>query len=275
MNRLLRLVVSVLIASTVNVTSYSFVAPSYGADTVLSSAAEAKIAEVIASAPLSNPSRDRIVAISSHFLGAPYISNTLSGGSGKKERLVVELWGFDCFTFLDTVEALRRTNKAEDFADNLIAVRYKDGNVSYLTRRHFFSDWVADQGGFLFDLTRSIAPDTVRQVKISLNQRTDGSLWVPGVPVLSRVINYIPSSSVDTHVLNRLRNGDYIGFYTSQAGLDVTHTGLIVKDNQQVLLRHASSRKSKDMVRDEDLKEFMRAHDGLIVYRAREGMIEK
>jgi hypothetical protein len=64
-----------------------------------------------------------------------------------------------------------------------------------------------------------------------------------------------------------LRSGDYVGIYSEHAGLDVSHTGLIVKKSGQVLLRHASSRSNVKRVLDEDLLDYLRDKPGLVVYR--------
>lgn len=269
MNRLRNLLISVLVVTLVHVVSQPSAGSASRVDTVLSRAEEGRVAEILAAASRARDADSRIVVISRHFLGSPYAPNALSGVSTLKESLVVELERFDCFTFLDTVEALRRTGNVDNFPDNLTAVRYKDREISFFKRRHFFSDWVSDGEDVVVDVTTAIASGSALQVRKNLNQRTVESLWIPEIPVASRVITYIPSAAIDNNVLGRLRNGDYVGFYTSKPGLDVSHTGLIVKKGRKVLLRHASSRTGQDMVRDEELTNYVRSHEGLVVYRVR------
>lgn len=221
---------------------------------------------LVASEHIKNPSK-RTVVISTFFLGAPYVANPLMGGPTEAERLVVKLDGFDCFTFLDTVEALRRTRDENEFILNLINVRYKNGKVSYLNRNHFFSDWVVGTNAVVKDVTSAVSLGRHRIVKKELNHKDDGSFWVKGLPVSERVIAYIPTEELKIDVLTLLRSGDYIGVYAPKSGLDVVHTGLIIKTAEEVMIRHATSRTGVYQVTDDPLIEFMRDKAGLIVYR--------
>ncbi len=117
---------------------------------------DAELEEIIISAKQINNPGDRIVALSSHFIDTPYAANTLIGSPQETEQLVINLSGFDCFTFLDVVEALRRTSDAEDFPEQLKKVRYRDGTVAYEKRRHFFSDWVTGSATAINDVTAEV-----------------------------------------------------------------------------------------------------------------------
>ena len=55
--------------------------------------------------------------------------------------------------------------------------------------------------------------------------------------------------------------------YTEIDGLDVTHTGIIIKNDDGVFLRHASSKKSNQKVVDEDLQKYIKNVPGIVVYR--------
>lgn len=230
---------------------------------------EADLARIIAAAPGAEAPGERIAALSGNFLGTPYVADTLVGGPHTAERLVVDLAGFDCFTFLDQVEALRCTAGPADFPHQLQQVRYRGGEVAYTSRRHFFSDWVAGDGGRIVDLTAAVGRGRARVVVKQLNRKGDGSLWLPGIPVVRREIAYLPPAALDREVLSNLRTGDYVGIYTDRAGLDVSHVGLLVKQRGRFLLRHASSRKSARRVVDVDLLEYLQGKPGLVVYRAR------
>ena len=73
--------------------------------------------------------------------------------------------------------------------------------------------------------------------------------------------------AIDAQMLSLLQNGDYVGVYSELAGLDVSHTGLIVKSKDQVMLRHASSRRGVERVVDEELITYLQGKPGLVVYR--------
>lgn len=229
---------------------------------------EATIVQIISSAQQEGRSGDVIVALSDHFKDSPYAKNTLSGGPKNPEEFVLNLSEFDCFTFLDVVEALRRSSDYKSFSDNLKNVRYFDGIVTYEKRRHFFSDWIVG-GPLIEDVTVMVAKERAVSINKRLNRKNDGSLWLEGIDVVSRQVDYIPTLNIAEEVLSALHPGDYIGIYSPLKGLDVSHTGLIVKDEGRILIRHASSRSETSKVVDEDLLEYLQGKPGLIVYRVK------
>jgi hypothetical protein len=230
---------------------------------------ESDLAQIITAAWRIEAPGERIVTLSRHFLETPYAADTLIGGPQQAEQLVVNLAGFDCFTLLDTVEALRRAADPADLQEQLRQVRYRGGQVAYAKRRHFFSDWVAGEAGMIADVTAAVGQARTRVVVKQLNLKNDGSHWLPGIPVARREISYIPGDTIDRELLSSLQAGDYLGIYSEQAGLDVSHTGLLVKAEDGVMLRHASSRSSVRRVVDEDLLTYLQGKPGLVVYRVR------
>ena len=229
---------------------------------------ETLIATILHDAAGSRSAGDRIVSISGHFLGIPYLAGSLIGGPEEPEQLVLRLDGFDCFTYLDTVEALRRSRTAGDFPAQLIQVRYRDGTVAYANRRHFFSDWVAEPGSPVRDVTAMVGQGRAVYIDKNLNEASGGALWVPGVGVVPRRIAYIPAGELDDELLAALEPGDYVGVFSPRPGLDVSHTGLIVKTGATLMLRHASSRSGVERVTDDELAAYMHGKAGLVVYRA-------
>ena len=230
---------------------------------------QAGLTEMLVSASRLATPGERIVEISGHFIDTPYAANTLVGGPQQAERLVINLAGFDCFTFLDVVEALRRSADVAAFPGHLQAVRYRDGTVDYHKRRHFFSDWVAEPAARVVDVTAVVGYGKAVKVTKQLNRKTDGNLWLPGIAVVARDIFHIPTAAIDTQILSALQPGDYIGIYSEQAGLDVSHTGLLVKTGESLLLRHAASRSGVARVVDEDLLAYLSGKPGLVVYRVK------
>ncbi len=229
---------------------------------------EAALVQLVSSVqPIDKPG-DVIVALSDHFKDSPYAENTLHGGPDEPEELVINLSAFDCFTFLDVVEALRRTSRYEDFSDNLKAVRYLDATVAYEKRRHFFSDWLVGDVP-IKDVTVRIGKGRTLTVNKHLNLKSDASLWLAGIGVSARSVHYLPTRSVDEKILSALRPGDYVGVFSPLDGLDVSHTGIIVKDKGQTLLRHASSRSETGRVVDEALLPYLKGKPGLVVYRVK------
>jgi hypothetical protein len=209
---------------------------------------------------------ERSDTVSRQFLGVPYGANTLIGSATEPEQLVVELQRVDCFTYADYVEALKRAKNREEFINQLIEVRYKDGVVGFWNRKHFFTDWSVLTPAIATDVTASLSANSI-QVTKSLNKKDSGGEYLPGLPVVPRTISYIPSQQVDGSVLGRLRTGDYIGAYAEDGGLDVTHIGIFVDTPDGPVLRNASSLRANDKVIDTPLLDYLRTVPGLVVLR--------
>lgn len=224
-----------------------------------------KLEGIILDKPATTPSQ--IDFLSKQFLGTPYEGHTLTGDINTPEIFTVNLEGMDCFTYIDYVEALRLSNTLDDFNTNLKDIRYKDGNISFQDRNHFFSDWPIRNRVNVKDITYEVGGKNAVVIEKNLNLKTDGSTFLPGIPVAPREFYYIPSSAVNNEIISKLSTGDYIGMYTDIEGLDVTHTGIIIKNDNGVFLRHASSKKSNQKVVDEDLKKYIKNVPGVVVYR--------
>ncbi|MCV7369270.1 hypothetical protein CRI77_20015 [Mycolicibacterium duvalii] len=200
------------------------------------------------------------------FLGTSYGADTLVGSAGEPEQLVVELEQVDCFTYADYVEALKRAEDRDSFLAALTDVRYTDGVVAFENRRHFFTDWAATAPAVATDVTTAVSDDAVGTAK-QLNQKDNGGVYLPGLPVVEREVSYIPSERVDGQVVSRLRTGDYLGAYADDGGLDVTHVGIYVDTPTGPVYRNASSLASDMAVVDTPLAEYLATIPGLVVLR--------
>ncbi len=144
--------------------------------TIMDSVTAEKVNKIIRTdvIPSSGENHGDVVSrVSSAFLGTPYQADTLIGGPGTPEALVVYFNGVDCFTLADYVEALTRSHDQKSFLHNLAEVRYTGGSVDYLSRRHFFSDWFATAPRNARDVTPDISPDYAVADK-KLNRKPDG-----------------------------------------------------------------------------------------------------
>jgi hypothetical protein len=209
---------------------------------------------------------NRAELLSRQFLGTPYGANTLIGSATEPEQLVVELQKVDCFTYADYVEALKRGTDRDKFIAGLTGVRYKDGVVSFQNRKHFFTDWAVSSPNVATDVTTAVSPNAI-QVNKNLNRNDSGGVYLPGIPVVSRTISYIPSSQVDSGALSRLRTGDYIGAYAEDGGLDVTHVGIFIDTPGGPVFRNASSLSANDKVVDSSLQDYLNTVPGIVVLR--------
>jgi hypothetical protein len=209
----------------------------------------------------------RITFISAAFLGTAYLADTLIGSIERPEEFVLRLDGVDCLTLLDYVEALRRSATFDDFKETLRRIRYQGGHVNFLNRNHFFSEWGHGDFAQLRDVTALVAGENIHRVEKQLNQKADGSLYLPGYPVKKRELTFIPPEAFNRAVLDRLHSGDYVGIYSPDPGLDVSHSGIVIKQTGKVFLRHASSSRPLAQVVDEELLSYLSGKKGLIIYR--------
>lgn len=240
-----------------------------GAEIAIDSTSAARIDKIIAEKVVpyaGEPHGETLSRVSSAFLGTRYQANTLAGGPTIPEALVVNFNGVDCFTFADYIEALSRSRDRQSFINNLARIRYVNGRVDYLSRRHFFSDWFATVPRNALDITPELSP-LYRTVQKQLNRKS-GGVFISGLAVRPRNINYIPGKVVDAQLLEKLKDGDYVGIYSPLPGLDVTHVGIVVRREGRIWFRDASSTISERKVIDSPFLAYVRSKPGIVVLRA-------
>lgn len=243
--------------------------------TIMDSATAEKVRRIIRSdvIPTGGETHGEVISrVSSAFLGTAYESDTLIGGADTPEALVVNFNGVDCYTLADYVEALTRSHDQTSFLSNLVKIRYTGGNADFLSRRHFFSDWFSTEPRNARDVTADISPDFVITDK-KLNSKPGGGEYISGLGIHPRKIKYIPGKAIDHQVLGRLNTGDYVGVYSLNEGLDVSHVGIVVRYGGQVWYRNASSLSANKKVVDTPFREYMRQKPGIIVLRTERGAL--
>jgi hypothetical protein len=209
----------------------------------------------------------RIEFLSRRFLGISYRESTLIGDIFIPEVLVVNLEGVDCFTFIDYIEAMRLSESFSGFIDNLKKARYKFGSVSFENRNHFFSDWKESNSGTVHDITEEVGGMKAKKISKILNRKEDGSDYLPGIAPVEREISFISSPAIDDRILEKIMTGDYIGMCSDDAGLDVSHVGIFIREGGKSYLRHASSRTEFRKVIDQDFQEYIQNKPGIIIVR--------
>jgi len=214
-----------------------------------------------------NDPGERIDFLSRRFLGTMYREYTLIGDQKREEVPVVNLEAVDCFTFIDYMEAMRLSSSFPEFSESLKKIRYRGGVVSFENRNHFFTDWVEFNRDHIGDITGAVGLRKTRKVLKALNQKENGTCFLPGIGPVRREIKYIPSSSLDNQMVGRLKTGDYIGIYSELDGLDASHVGIFIRMGRSLFLRHASSKKEIRQVVDQDFMEYARNNPGIIILR--------
>ncbi|HEX8950054.1 MAG TPA: N-acetylmuramoyl-L-alanine amidase-like domain-containing protein [Dissulfurispiraceae bacterium] len=210
---------------------------------------------------------ERIAFLSGQFRGVEYRESTLTGGPDAPEELVINLEGVDCFTFIDYIEAMRLSSSFAGFGENLKRVRYQSGKVSFESRNHFFTDWVEFNANLVDDITKEIGGRKALAIPKELNVKEDGTYFLQGIPPRRRTIHSIPPNAVDDPLIGRLGTGDYIGIYSTLQGLDVSHVGILIKSDEGIYFRHASSVKEYRKVVDQDFRNYIKNKPGIVVLR--------
>ncbi len=203
----------------------------------------------------------RLKQLSARLLGLPYLRNPLIGSPTEAEVMVTRMDGFDCVTFLETLLALARIRSADDFSTELRTLRYANGEVAYRNRLHYATDWSRHQvqRGVLAEMT--LGEESLPREKMLS--------YVKALPPKIAFFRYFPKQRIDS-VSRWLLDGDVIYFVSGREGLDVSHMGLIVRDNQRLLMRHAT--RSHHVVFEQELYEFFRLNkmSGFIINRPKE-----
>ena len=239
--------------------------PVYKEKILLGTWSEERLGAVIAESTEIKNIGERIAFLSEQFLGVPYKESTLIGNATIPEKFVINIESFDCFTFLDCIEAMRLSRAYDDFYKNLIRIRYKEGIVEYKRRNHFFTDWTIYNRDFVQNRTKEIGGKKIKTITKTLNHKDEGCCFLYGIKPFKRAISYVPSESVDKTTCARLATGDYIGIYSNLTGLDVSHVGIIVREGPSIYFRHASSTVRK--VVDQDFSEYISDKPGIIILR--------
>ncbi|MGG4610000.1 N-acetylmuramoyl-L-alanine amidase-like domain-containing protein [Providencia sp. Me31A] len=213
-------------------------------------------------------SAERIDVLTQSFLNTPYNKQTLNMSSSSAEKLVINLKAMDCMTFIEYTEAFKRSKSDEQFRVNLTSIRYINQDITFNTRRHFFSDWAQGADAIAEDITDTISSHSVK-VNKQLNLKNNGMKYISNYPIKKREIRYIPTKYLDKEVLNRLNSGDYIGVYSEEIGLDVSHVGIVIRKGNQIIFRNASSLRGNLKVSDSDLLDYLKGKKGILVFRSK------
>lgn len=205
-----------------------------------------------------------VIKIARKFIGVPYVAHTLD--KNEDEKLVINLHGLDCTTYVEAVTALTLCAKRGEtgfanYVHQLEQVRYRGGKMSYVNRLHYFHWWLEDNEhmGFVKEIDSPVPPFTaVQTLKInymSQNARLYDMLRnsperVAELKKLEDATNgtsvrYIPKSLLNNSKLLRevVRDGDILAIVTSKRELDTTHLGFAIWHKDGLHLMNASNLK--------------------------------
>lgn len=232
---------------------------------------------------------DLVAKVAQSLVGAPYGEHLLEVEGDGVEPLVTRLDAFDCVTLVETSVAAARAlaakaGKWKGFQEELERLRYRDGKRGdYTSRLHYFSEWIADneRRGLVLDLTASLGGVQDKRplrfmtshreaYKKLANDKHYRALQAIESELAESPRYVLPVAQVPS-VLPLLHSGDIVAIATSIEGLDVVHTGLVLrKPDGAVHLLHAPVPGSQVQVSEKPLTEYLKAYKvyaGIMVAR--------
>lgn len=222
----------------------------------------------------SSPIGDAIAEIGKSFIGTDYAGGTLDKDT-KNEKLVVNLQGLDCVTFVENCLTFARCLKSgktsfDDYLAELQKIRYRDGVIDgYASRLHYFCDWIynneekgivknitSDIGGVTYDKTINFMSAHVKSYKQLSDSAELAAIIAAEDAINNRYHYYIPTKSI-SKAYDQMQSGDIIATTTNISGLDVTHTGYVYKEGGGTYFLHASSKSKQVIISGEELQEYV------------------
>ena len=229
---------------------------------------------------------DTIVEIGRLFINVSYKAGTLERPD--KEKLIVNISGFDCTTFVETVLALARCTVAgklshSELRKNLKLIRYRHGKIDgYSSRLHYFTDWLRDneKKKIIKDISRHFDAEAQRKI---INYMTIYRTSYPALKnenefqkmrLIEKNLSRKVFSIIDKDKVNqqktRIKNGDVIAFATKDESLDVAHVGFAIWQGKNLYLLHASSKEGGVVISAATIVAYLKSNKkftGIIVAR--------
>lgn len=195
--------------------------------------------------------------------GTEYVANTLEL-SVDRELCSVNLTALDCVTFFETTLGFARMLKnggstPSDLLAEVTHTRYRSGIVGdYTSRLHYTTDWFYDneKKGVIKMLSQLPGAQPFKQKVGIMTSNAASCPQLAAHPELvekikaqeaainKRSMKFIPMDKVAA-VEPLLKTGDIVGLCTGEPGLDVAHTGLVLRSADGVAhFMDASSRKA-------------------------------
>jgi hypothetical protein len=184
--------------------------------------------------------------------GIRYRANPLDD-FGDREVCSVDLTSFDCVTFVETTLAFARMlkqggRKPSDLLRQVGFIRYRQGSVgNFSTRLNYTTDWFVDnEKKHVLRLLSNLPGEQRFTQKVGfMSNHPDKYRQLVAHPDLVEVIRrqedainerhlkYVPLDKIAS-AETLLCTGDIVGVCTNQSGLDIAHTGLVLRTEDGV-----------------------------------------
>lgn len=200
--------------------------------------------------------------VAQELVGTAYVASTLEL-STTSEICSANLEALDCVTFFESTLDLARMikrgkSKSSDLLAEIKRTRYRDGRPGdYSSRLHYTTDWFVDNQKkgvvkILSDLPGS--EDFTQKVgfmsehpqsypQLAANATLTNKIKQFEVAINKRHLKFVPMAKMAA-IEPLLKTGDIVGVCTNIDGLDIVHTGIVLRTEDGIAhFMDASSKK--------------------------------
>lgn len=220
------------------------------------------------------------------LIGRPYVAHTLEG---ETEMLTINIDELDCTTFVETLYALARTTMSgryswRDYANNLESIRYRDGHINgYASRLHYISEWAVDNTsrGNIVEITKDVpgARELIKTINFMSEHRdkypalkddeTFNLIKKYEEGYRNHKTYYLKKEHLkNKDICNAVEEGDFVGLVCKIPGLDISHMGIVVKNEKgELVVIDASMTGGKVQKEEKGIVEYLRPSKNVIGVR--------
>ncbi|WP_407457573.1 D-alanyl-D-alanine carboxypeptidase/D-alanyl-D-alanine-endopeptidase [Fibrobacter sp.] len=178
-----------------------------------------------------------------------------------ENKPIVYMDSVDCVTYLEHVLAMAIAPNENAIAPLLQKIRYKDGIIDYVHRKHYLlADWV---GEGKFARVMQVPGDTVvkrTMPRQSFFKAKKIKFSTPDAPMDLRYLPYDRAVELASKPYDGPLMVTGVAFVANMDNLDATHTGFVVfRDGELPVLRHAAFKKR---VLELPLKDYLASRKG-------------
>lgn len=232
------------------------------------------------------PISELITEIGLSFMGTPYVVASLE--NGLDEKMIINLNGLDCTTFVENCLAMARTVKLgktdfESFVNELEKIRYRDGiRNRYPSRLHYFSEWIHNnhKKGFISESPNLNGEKSDKTINYMSTHPAEYPVLkehpelIPSIAEQEKVLTgsgfmYFPKNNIP-NLYKNLQHGDIIALTSSIDGVDINHVGIIIKKGNEFYLLHAPLSGKKVLVSELPITDFLKPaskNNGIMIAR--------
>ncbi|MGL1902000.1 MAG: D-alanyl-D-alanine carboxypeptidase/D-alanyl-D-alanine-endopeptidase [Fibrobacterales bacterium] len=212
--------------------------------------------------------QNRLMAFSKQLMGEPYkLGPTGEGVHGLVERKpLINMFEFDCVTYIESVMALARAASPDSILSELTNIRYKEGQVYYSMRKHYFvEDWIGASPEMV-EILR-LHGDSVGVREMDKKGFYESKGWEYKFDNPQVTLNVLPIDSAIERYSEKYQDESRIlgvGLVGKYPKIWVTHTGfLLFNPGKAPTFRHASFKHKK--VEEVPFSEYLKSRLGSII----------